>query len=137
MHDRGQLHVCVDQFRAERHAIRAAVEAHGYNQKVDSYTRTFDGEDLDASLLVLPMHDSISARLPRMRSTFDRVHGALAHGSPMRRYRCTSTDDGSPPGEGAFGICRFWAVDCLARRGDLPGAKRAFESLLGYANLGL
>ena len=27
------------------------------------------------------------------------------------------TDDGLPPGEGAFGICSFWAVECVARGG--------------------
>jgi GH15 family glucan-1,4-alpha-glucosidase len=39
-----------------------------------------------------------------------------------------------PAGEGAFGICGFWAVECRARAGDTRGATRAFERLLGYAN---
>jgi len=40
--------------------------------------------------------------------------------------------------EGAFGICCFWAVDNLAKRGDLDEAEGLFEHLLGYATeLGL
>ena len=49
------------------------------------------------------------------------------------RYRVTS-DDGLPPGEGAFGICGFWAVEALALSGELEAATAAFEDLLGYAN---
>ena len=40
--------------------------------------------------------------------------------------------------EGAFGICSFWAIDNLAKRGDETEARRSFERLLGVANdLGL
>jgi GH15 family glucan-1,4-alpha-glucosidase len=50
-------------------------------------------------------------------------------------YR-TSTD--AARSEGAFGICSFWAVDNLAKRGDVDEAEHLFERLLGYANdLGL
>jgi GH15 family glucan-1,4-alpha-glucosidase len=51
----------------------------------------------------------------------------------VRRYRA-DTADGLPAGEGAFGLCSFWAVECLARGGDLEAARAAFEDLLGYAN---
>jgi GH15 family glucan-1,4-alpha-glucosidase len=50
-------------------------------------------------------------------------------------YRYTEdTRDGLPRGEGAFGICSFWAVECRALRGDVLGATMAFERLLAYAN---
>ena len=47
------------------------------------------------------------------------------------RYR---TDDGLPPGEGAFGIASFWAVDCRCLQGDVEGAAAAFERLCALAN---
>jgi GH15 family glucan-1,4-alpha-glucosidase len=68
-----------------------------------------------------------------MRSTCARVHDKLARDGLLYRYE-TGTDDGLPPGEGAFGICSFWAVECVARGGNLKGATRAFERLLSYAN---
>jgi GH15 family glucan-1,4-alpha-glucosidase len=137
MHQAGQMRVCVDEFRGARDAIRAEVEARAYNQDIGSYASTFGGADLDASLLVLPLYRYIDGRAPRMRSTCHRIHEQLARGSLVYRYR-TTTDDGLPPGEGAFGICGFWGVECRALGGDIDGAKQAFEELLGYGNdLGL
>ena len=43
-------------------------------------------------------------------------------------------NDGLPAGEGTFGICSFWAVECQARAGDVAGAYRNFEELLSYGN---
>ncbi|HET8632070.1 MAG TPA: glycoside hydrolase family 15 protein, partial [Thermomicrobiales bacterium] len=129
----GQLHVCVDTFRAERDAIRREVERRGYNERLGSYTRTLDGDELDASLLTLPLYGYIDAQHPRMRATCARIHERLARDGLVYRYE-SKTDDGLPPGEGAFGICSFWAVECLARGGDVAAATRAFERLLGCAN---
>ncbi len=134
MHEAGQLALKhVDAFRAERDAIRTEVESRGYSARVGSYTRVLEGEELDASLLLLPAYGFTDSRHPHMRSTCARIHERLGHDSLIYRYE-TTTDDGLPPGEGAFGICSFWAVECLARGGDLPGATAAFERLLGYAN---
>jgi GH15 family glucan-1,4-alpha-glucosidase len=137
MHEAGQLRVCVDKFRAEREAIRAEVEARGYNQHLASYTRTFDGNEMDASLLVLPLYGYLDGQHPRMLSTCGRIQEKLEREGLIYRYE-TRTHDGLPPGEGAFGICSFWWVECLARRGDLGPATEAFERLLSFGNdLGL
>jgi GH15 family glucan-1,4-alpha-glucosidase len=133
MHANGQIQVCADRFRAEREAIRAAIEAHGYNPRLESYTRTFDGDTVDASLLVLPLYGYVDGTHPRMRATCARIHERLARDGLVYRYQA-DTDDGLPSGEGAFGICSFWAVECVARGGDVGSATQAFERLLGYAN---
>jgi GH15 family glucan-1,4-alpha-glucosidase len=133
LHERHGLDLPVDRFRAAREAIREAIETHGFNTRLGSYTRLFDGDDLDASLLTLPLYGYIDAEHPRMRSTCARIHERLGHDSLVYRYD-RSTEDGLPPGEGAFGICGFWAVECRARGGDLRGATRDFEQLLQYGN---
>jgi GH15 family glucan-1,4-alpha-glucosidase len=133
MHEAGYLEVSVELFRANRHEIREEIEAHGYNERIGSYTRTFDGEEMDASLLTLPLYGYTEGTNPRMRSTCARIHEKLATGALVHRYE-TGTDDGLPPGEGAFGICSFWAVECVTRGGNIEGATRAFEQLLAYAN---
>jgi GH15 family glucan-1,4-alpha-glucosidase len=133
MHEAGHLRVSVDLFRANRDAIRAEIEARGYNERIRSYTRTFDGEEMDASLLTLPLYGYVEGTHPRMRSTCARIHEKLARGGLLYRYEA-GTDDGLPPGEGAFGICSFWAVECIARGGNVGVATRAFERLLSYAN---
>jgi GH15 family glucan-1,4-alpha-glucosidase len=133
MHEAGYLEVSVDLFRANREEIREEIEAHGYNERIGSYTRTFDGEEMDASLLTLPLYGYIEGKHPRMRSTCARIHEKLARDGLVYRYE-TGTDDGLPPGEGAFGLCSFWAVECVARGGNVEGATRTFEQLLAYAN---
>ena len=127
------LQVDVDRFRIERAAIRAEVERRGYNERIGSYTRVFDGDDLDASLLTLPLYGYVDAAHPRMESTCARIHERLGRDGLVYRY-LKDTDDGLAPGEGAFGICGFWAVECRARGGDVEGAAEAFARLLGYAN---
>lgn len=137
MHDAGQLRVCVDEFRTTRDVVRAEIERRGFSQSLGSYTSSFDGAELDASLLVLPLYGYVDGGHPRMRSTYRRIYEKLAHGNLVHRYATTS-EDGLPPGEGAFGICSFWGVECRALGGDVEGATRAFEELLDYTNdLGL
>ena len=67
-----------------------------------------------------------------MRSTCALTHERLGHDALIFRYK--GTDDGLPPGEGAFGIASFWAVECLAVGGSLDAATAAFEQLLTRAN---
>ena len=133
LHDGGHLRLPVGQLRRERAAIRDAIETRGFADALESYTQRFGGKELDASLLVLPLYGYCAATDSRMRSTCQRIHEQLSHGSFIYRYKAES-DDGLPPGEGAFGICSFWAVECLALGGEVARATAAFEQLLGYAN---
>jgi GH15 family glucan-1,4-alpha-glucosidase len=66
-----------------------------------------------------------------MQATCARILDSLGRDGLVYRYH---GEDGLPPGEGTFGICSFWAVECLARGGDVASATRTFEQLLGYAN---
>jgi GH15 family glucan-1,4-alpha-glucosidase len=68
-----------------------------------------------------------------MVSTCERIQERLGHNALVFRYE-RAMNDGLPGGEGAFGICGYWAVENRARAGDLEGATRAFEQLLSYAN---
>ena len=123
----------VDRFRVERDAIRSVIEVRGFNERIGSYTRLLDGDDVDASLLLLPLYGYLDGTHPRMRSTCARVHDQLGRGALIARYT-SAVDDGLPAGEGAFGICSFWAVECRARGEDVGGARDAFDHLLRYAN---
>jgi GH15 family glucan-1,4-alpha-glucosidase len=68
----------------------------------------------------------------RMRSTFARIQRRLTRNGLLLRYE--SGHDRMTGSEGAFGICSFWAIDNLAKRGDYEEARRSFEHLLDYAN---
>jgi GH15 family glucan-1,4-alpha-glucosidase len=131
LHEAGHLRVPLRQFANEREVIRTEVEARGYNRHLGTYVSVLDGDDVDASLLGLALHGYADANGHRMRTTCDRIRERLGAGSLLYRY---IEDDGLPPGEGAFGICGFWEVECRARRGDYRDAVRQFENLLGYGN---
>jgi GH15 family glucan-1,4-alpha-glucosidase len=133
LHETRGLMLDVDRFRHERDAIRDEVERRGYNTRIGSYTQVFDGEDVDASALTFPLYGYIDATHPRMTSTCTRIHQVLGRDGLVFRY-AEDTADGLPPGEGTFGVCGFWAVECRARGGDVPGAAQAFEHLLASAN---
>jgi GH15 family glucan-1,4-alpha-glucosidase len=133
LHETHGLQIDADRFLAEREAIRDAVERQGYNEELGSYAQVFDGEKLDASLLTLPWYGYIDGTHPRMMATLERIRERLGHDALIYRYDA-DTNDGFPSGEGAFGVCGFWAVDCQARCGHIDEATGAFEQLIGYAN---
>jgi GH15 family glucan-1,4-alpha-glucosidase len=135
-HDAGALEVPVERFRAARDAIRAEIETRGYNESLQSYTRTFDGEEIDAALLLLPIYGYTDGHAARMQSTVQHIRAGLGTGPFLYRYQ--PGGDGLPGGEGAFGIASFWAVEALARAGEVRDATATFEALLSHATgLGL
>jgi GH15 family glucan-1,4-alpha-glucosidase len=131
LHDAGHVHIARPRVEAVREQIRSEVESRGYSEALRTYVAVFDGDDVDASLLQLARYDYVDGRAERMRNTVEAVRKRLGRDGLIYRYL---RRDGLPPGEGAFGICCFWAVDALARSGNVRGAVQSFEQLLGYAN---
>ena len=138
LHDDGALVLSsakVDAFGRERAAIEQAIERRGFNPALDSYVSVLDGDKVDASLLLMACVGYKDAGDPRMRATYDRIHQRLGRNGLLHRYERFDGMDGV---EGAFGICGFWAIDNLAKRGDLDAAERRFHHMLSFANdLGL
>ncbi|MCW8193778.1 glycoside hydrolase family 15 protein [Proteobacteria bacterium 005FR1] len=130
------LQVPEDGFRGELSAIRDAIEAKGFDRELNSYTDTFDSNEPDASLLLMPRFGYLPPDDPRMLGTIRYILDKLSSGPLLYRY---------PPGsdelagkEAPFGICSFWAVEALARAGRVEEATERFEQLLEHANhLGL
>jgi GH15 family glucan-1,4-alpha-glucosidase len=127
-------HVQADAVRFARagDAIREVIEARGYNARLGSYVSIFDGETLDASLLLLSLMGYADPQSPRMRGTLARVRERL--GANGLLYRYLDEDDGLPGSEGAFGICGFWGVEARALEGDVTAARSDFERLLSFGN---
>jgi GH15 family glucan-1,4-alpha-glucosidase len=118
-------------FAAARDRIREEIETLGWSQQLQSYTRTLAGADVDASLLLLPWYRYCPADAPRMRSTWRRIRERLEIAPGLfRRYYGVLT-----AGEGAFGICSFWAAEYLALGGGTPAeAEEQLDTLVRYAN---
>jgi GH15 family glucan-1,4-alpha-glucosidase len=125
----------VDRWRRKRDEARALVLEHGYDERRGAFTQTFGSQDLDAALLLLPLHEMLPFEDPRVQSTIDRILEELTEHDLVYRYRA---DDGLPGEEGAFVLCSFWMVDALALSGRLDEAHRIFDSLVRRVNhLGL
>jgi GH15 family glucan-1,4-alpha-glucosidase len=132
LHAKGHLkRAPVARFRAARDAIKAEVEALGFSEQEQTYTQTLSGSTVDASLLLLPWYGYCQADSPRMLATWRRIQKDLSMGNGLfKRYFGTFTE-----GEGAFGICSFWACEYLALGGGtLEEAQACFASLLRYSN---
>jgi GH15 family glucan-1,4-alpha-glucosidase len=136
LHADGHLHRApVTKFQQNRERIRRQVETRGWNPIMGCYAAQLDGDELDATLLLLPWYGFEDAASHRMRATYRRVRERLGAGDGLLyRYRT-----GESPGEGAFGICSFWGAEYLALGGgSAEEARDMFERVCAYANdLGL
>jgi GH15 family glucan-1,4-alpha-glucosidase len=122
----------VDQFERLKIKIRNQIETHGFNAELSAYTRTLDGSELDASVLVMPLLGYCEAGSPRMLSTCNVICEKLSRNGLIYRYR--AVDDGLRGAEGSFGICNFWMAEVLARAGKPTQSRRYFEEILKRAN---
>jgi GH15 family glucan-1,4-alpha-glucosidase len=131
LHAAGLLRAPAARLARERAAIGEEIERRGFDAGLQSYVSVLGGDTLDASLLQLGRYGYADPASPRMRGTLAAVHARLGRNGLLYRYL---EDDGLAPGEGAFGICSFWAVTAQALGGDRRGAGEVFEHLLDYAN---
>jgi GH15 family glucan-1,4-alpha-glucosidase len=133
---------------SERDKIYEEVMTQGWNEKRRAFTQFYGSDDLDASLLIMPLVFFMAPTDPRMLSTIDAIlknprDGGLVSDSLVYRYPPQPRVDGLPGEEGAFTMCSFWLVEALTRSGmafpeKLDQARLLFERVLGYANhLGL
>jgi GH15 family glucan-1,4-alpha-glucosidase len=122
----------LSRIEGARDAVREVVEARGFNERAQSYVSVLDGDRADASLLLLGTLGYQDPASPRMRSTFAYVQQRLARNGLLMRYE--DDTDGFASREGAFGICSFWALDALARRGETLAARRSFEHVMAFSN---
>jgi GH15 family glucan-1,4-alpha-glucosidase len=122
-----------ERWSRERKAIKQDVLARGFNTRLNSFVSEYDGDELDAALLYMSRVGFIEADDPRMLGTIDAIRKHLGSDDLIYRYD-TRTDDGLPPGEGAFLPCSFWLVEALEMAGRHEEARDVFEKLIARVN---
>ena len=131
----------VDKWRALRDEIHAEVCEKGYNPDKQAFTQYYGSDQLDASLLMIPLVGFLPANDPRVVGTIEAIERDLTDDDGfVLRYRTTDAGavDGLTGREGAFLACSFWLADCLHLIGRVDEATALFERLLGLRNdLGL
>ena len=130
----------VGNWRALRDRIHEEICAKGYNRDVGAFTQYYGSDDLDASLLAVPLVGFLPATDDK-GPIDDRGHRRdLTVDGFVLRYRAAEAHlvDGLEGGEGAFLACSFWMADCLNMIGRHDDARQLFQRLLTLRNdLGL
>jgi GH15 family glucan-1,4-alpha-glucosidase len=124
----------VDRWEAQRDMIHAEVMAKGFNEKKNSFTQSYDTDELDASVLLIPRVGFLPGTDPRVAGTIEAVQRELTQDGFVQRYRPGPADDGLPGGEGIFIACSFWLVDALHASGRTNEAIELYERLLDLRN---
>ncbi len=129
-----QLEGPIDRWRALRAQIHEDVCRNGFDRDLGSFVQSYGTRNLDASLLLIPALGFLPAEDPRVHGTIAAIERKLLVDGLVLRYDSGETEDGLPPGEGAFLACSFWLVDAYALTGRVEEARRMFERLVGLAN---
>jgi len=122
---------------AKWRGLRAEVHDEVCASAVDDrgvFTQSFGGQALDASTLLIPLVGFLPADDPRVVATVEAIQRELTTDGLVTRYQVNDADDGVGGEEGAFLLCSFWLVDCLALMGRRDQATALYERLLGLRN---
>jgi GH15 family glucan-1,4-alpha-glucosidase len=124
----------VERWRLLAAEIHADVCRRGFDHELGSFVQAYGSKQLDASLLLLPAIGFLPANDPRIRGTIDAIERHLLVDGLVMRYNTKETQDGLPPGEGAFLACSFWLVDAYVLQGRWHDARKLFDRLLELRN---
>jgi GH15 family glucan-1,4-alpha-glucosidase len=122
--------------RAEELADRAReiIEHRCWRPKLGFYAESPEGEDADASLMMMinlgfltPGHPNAASHVLELANTLS------ARGRDHLLYRYLH-HDGIGETHATFTVCGFWYAEALARLERTSEARRVFEALLGHAN---
>jgi GH15 family glucan-1,4-alpha-glucosidase len=126
----------VERWRNVRDDIFRSIHEEFWNENLQAFVQYRGGDNVDASVLLMPMVRFISPIDPRWLSTMNTVSEQLVVDAFVQRYDDDAIDfeglDGSE--EGSFTMCSFWYCECLARSCQVEKARLLFEKMTGYAN---
>ncbi|HWM45911.1 MAG TPA: glycoside hydrolase family 15 protein [Xanthobacteraceae bacterium] len=122
------------RWRDLRREIHADICRNAYDEGLGSFVQAYGSKLLDASLLLIPAVGFLPAHDPRVVGTVAAIERSLMRDGFVMRYDDSLTDDGLPPGEGAFLACSFWLADAYILLGRYEEARRLFDRLVGLVN---
>jgi Glucoamylase and related glycosyl hydrolases len=118
-------------WREQANRMHAVIDVRAYNREKGTFVSSFDGEHLDATLLLLSELNFVDPEDPRFVATVDAIGQALRRGDLLLRY---DVEDDFGRMHTAFMICGFWYVDALNATGRKREACELFEKILNLRN---
>lgn len=119
------------RYANEASLIKKDILKKGWKKDLQSFSQTYDNNELDASLLLMELYGFIDAKDERYVKTVNTIYEKLNYKGLLFRYR--NQDDFGIPSS-AFTVCSFWMVRGLFVTGRKKEAKDMFEKVLGYSN---
>jgi GH15 family glucan-1,4-alpha-glucosidase len=124
----------VERWRLLRDTIHQQICQQGFDAARHTFVQSYGAQELDASLLLLPLVGFLPATDPRVQGTVAAIERHLLRDGLVYRYTSAEAVDGLPPGEGAFLVCTCWLADTYMLLGRDQDARRLFERLLALRN---
>ena len=122
-------------WRPRAETIRRGVCKAAWSARRNAFVATFDGECLDASLLLMHEIGFLRADDPRFAATVAAIERELKRGDFIFRY--VEADDFGEP-VNAFVVCTYWYISALTALGRHEEARALFERMLACrSRLGL
>ncbi|HUA24989.1 MAG TPA: glycoside hydrolase family 15 protein [Steroidobacteraceae bacterium] len=115
---------------ALRREIHDQICREGWNAGLGTFTQYYGGQEIDASLLLMPLVGFLPANDPRMLSTVEIIRRELTEDGLVRRKKAEPGKNA----EGAFLACSCWMADCLSLQGRHAEAREQFEQVLARCN---
>ncbi len=120
-------------WRRLRDEVRREIDAQA--DAVGGYfPQHYDTDEVDASLLLLPIVGFCAADDPRMLATVERIEQTLMRDGFVLRYRTSAGTDGLAGDEHPFLACSFWLVEQYAASGRTDDAARLMDRMCAVAN---
>jgi GH15 family glucan-1,4-alpha-glucosidase len=124
----------VERWREVRDQVRAEVLTEGYDPDRKTFTQHYATQEVDASLLMLPLVGFIEGDDPRMLGTIAAIEEDLMRDGLLMRYRTQTGVDGLSGEEHPFLACSFWLVSAYALAGRTQDAEALMDRLVKLAN---
>jgi GH15 family glucan-1,4-alpha-glucosidase len=125
----------VERWRSIRDEIHAEVLERAWSAEKQAFAQSYESDELDASVLLMPLVGFLPATDERICSTVEAIRSELTVEGLVLRYRPEDARvDGLPGEEGVFLACSFWLAGVLALQGKRVEARELFERLLDLRN---
>jgi GH15 family glucan-1,4-alpha-glucosidase len=114
-------------WRAHARRMAERLREAAWCSELHSFTTSFGGRSVDASLLLLAELGVVDWSDPKYVSTVEYIGATLRRGPFLARY--ADPDDFGTP-EVAFSVCTFWYINALWGIGRHGEARELFEEML-------
>src|SRR6202035_667204 len=121
-----------ERWQAGADEIKAEILDKGVSSR-GVFRQHYETDDLDASLLLLPIMGFLPPGDKRVKATVRAIADELTQDGLVLRYKVDGTDTGFSGKEGTFTICSFWLVTALVMIGETDRARALCQKLLSFA----